>query len=293
MNKPVPPVVIIGCGDIGTQVAGHYLEQGITVQALVRSSESARRLTALGIKTSRADLAQPLQLDLETADSQLYYFAPPPPEGDKDTHTKHLIEALQSSSKLPQRIVYISTTGVYGDCQGRWITEDEPVKPEADRARRRLDAERQLLAWSAAAGVEVVILRVAGIYGPGKLPLARLRKGLPLIREEEAPFTNRIHSSDLVHIAIAAMQRGKPGEIYHACDGHPGTMTDYFKQVARKAGLPEPPEITLEEGKQQLSAGMMSYMRESRRLSNAKTLSDLDITLQYPTLEQGLEHCGL
>ena len=139
----------------------------------------------------------------------------------------------------------------------------------------------------------MIILRVAGIYGPGKLPLERLKKGMPVIREHESPYTNRIHSDDLVSISIAAMQRGKPGQIYHACDGQPGTMTDYFKQVANKAGLPQPPEISLSEGNKQLSAGMMSYMRESRRLSNEKTLRELDIKLQYPTLKQGLENCGL
>ena len=293
MNKPVCPVVIIGCGDIGTLVARYYRDQDVEVQALVRSGESAQRLAAMGISAIQADLSRPVQLDFDTDNSQLYYFAPPPAEGEKDTHTTHLIEALQTSGKLPSRIVYISTTGVYGDCQGRWVNEDEPVKPEADRAKRRLDAEQQLLAWSRHSGVEVIILRVAGIYGPGKLPLARLKKGMPVIREQEAPFTNRIHSADLVSIAIAAMQRGKPGEIYHACDGHPGTMTDYFKQVALKAGLPEPPEISLSEGNKQLSAGMMSYMRESRRLSNEKTLRELDIKLQYPTLKEGLENCGI
>ncbi len=293
MNKPVSPVVIIGCGDIGTQVARYYLDQDVTVHALVRSDESVKRLQSLGIMASQADLSGTFKLDFNTDKSQLYFFAPPPSQGTVDTHTANLIAAMESAAQSPSRLVYISTTGVYGDCQGRWISEDEPVKPAADRARRRLDAEQQLGKWAQKSGTEVIILRVAGIYGPGKLPLARLRKGLPVIRESEAPFTNRIHSADLVKMAIAAMQRGQAGAIYHACDGHPGTMSDYFKQVARKAGLPEPIEISLAEGEKTLSAGMMSYMRESRRLSNTKTLRELDLKLDYPTLEEGLEHCGL
>lgn len=293
MNKPVSPVVIIGCGDIGTRVARYYLDRDVTVHALVRSDKSLKRLQSVGIMASQADLSDTFKLDFNTDNSQLYFFAPPPPQGTVDTHSANLIAAMQAAGQSPSRLVYISTTGVYGDCQGRWINEDEPVKPAADRARRRLDAEQQLDKWAQKSGTEVIILRVAGIYGPGKLPLARLRKGLPVIRESEAPFTNRIHSADLVKMAIAAMQRGQAGAIYHGCDGQPGTMSDYFKQVARKAGLPEPVEISLAEGEKTLSAGMMSYMRESRRLSNTKTLRELDLKLDYPTLEEGLRHCGL
>ena len=293
MNKPAPPVVIVGCGDIGTLVARKYLDSGAVVTGVVRSDDSVNKLQTLGINALQKDLSKSFDLNPDSAGSRLFYFAPPPASGITDIHTQHLIEALQSSSLLPSRLVYISTTGVYGDCEGRWVDENEPAKPQADRAKRRLDAEQQLLKWSKTSGVEIVIIRVAGIYGPGKLPLARLKKGLPVISESESPYTNRIHSTDLVNIAIAAMNRGKPGNIYHACDGHPGTMTDYFKKVASKAGLQSPPEISLDEGKQQLSEGMMSYIRESRRLRNEKTLRELDLKLQYPTLEEGLDHCGL
>ena len=293
MNKPVYPVVIIGCGDIGTQVAQHYLDSQANVLAIVRTAASAGRLNKLGIQAVALDLAAEFHFHFDLNDRQVFYFAPPPSTGTQDTHTTHLINALQQDDLHPQRIVYISTTGVYGDCQGRWIDEDEPVNPQADRAKRRLDAEQQLLDYSKRSGVDVVILRVAGIYGPGKLPLERIRQRKPVIRPVDSPFTNRIHSTDLVNIAVAAMKRGKNAAIYHACDGHPGTMADYFKQVARKAGLPQPPEISLSEGVEKLSPGMMSYMMESRRLRNTKTLKALKVKLQYPTLQTGLEHCGL
>jgi nucleoside-diphosphate-sugar epimerase len=291
MNKPAPAIVIVGCGDIGTKVAQKYLAQGHKVSALVRSESSVHRLNLLNIAVYQADLSQPLTMHLPAIDSQLFYFAPPPSQGVTDSHTLHLLQMLNDSEQLPKRIVYISTTGVYGDCQGRWITEDEPTNPQADRARRRLDGEQQLLAFGKLTGVEIIILRVAGIYGPGKLPLKRLQQGQPVIRQDQSPYTNRIHSADLVKIAMAAMQRGTPGAIYHACDGHPGTMTGYFKEIARRAGLPAPPEISLQQGNTKLSPGMMSYMRESRRLSNKKTLQELNITLDYPTLEKGLDNC--
>ena len=293
MNKPASPVVIVGCGDIGTQVANHYLHNHESVEALVRSEASRERLISQGISAHRVDLSQkPVELP-DTTECRLYYFAPPPREGVEDTHTRNLVAGLKSAQQHPARIVYISTTGVYGDCQGRWIDENTPVNPQVDRARRRYDAEQQLLEYGNSHGVDIIILRVAGIYGPGKLPLKRIQEGHPVVRSDDSPFTNRIHSSDLVKIAVAAMQRGEHGAIYHACDGHPGTMAEYFSAVAQKAGLPSPPEISLQEAKDKLSPGMMSYMRESRRLSNEKTLKELGITLDYPTLESGLQNCGL
>jgi nucleoside-diphosphate-sugar epimerase len=293
MNKPASPVVIIGCGDIGTRVARHYLEHNETVAALVRSDNSRKKLQALGIAAQQADLSGNITLQADTSQSRLFHFAPPPHQGSEDSHTGNLLAALTRSQRSPSRIVYISTTGVYGDCQGKWIDEDVPANPQVDRARRRYDAEQQLLAYGEHHGTDIIILRVAGIYGPGKLPLKRLREGQPVVRREDSPFTNRIHSADLVKMCIAAMARGRHGAIYHGCDGHPGTMAEYFAAVAQKAGLPPPAEISLAQAADKLSAGMMSYMRESRRLRNEKTLRELGITLDYPTLQAGLEHCGL
>lgn len=293
MNKPVSPVVIIGCGYIGNMVAKNYLQHDIPVTALVRSQASAERLDEAGISSHVVDLSTPLETSITFKNSRCFYFAPPPSEGITDTHTKHLLAAISAKKDFPEKIVYISTTGVYGDCQGRWIDENEPLKPHADRAKRRVDAEQQLITFGEDHDVEIVILRVAGIYGPGKLPIKRLKQNLPVIRQQEAPFTNRIHALDLVKVAIEAMQKGKPGEIYNVSDGHPSTMTEYFNTVADKAGLPRPPQISLADGDQQLSAGMMSYMKESRRLKNDKMLKDLNLTLGYPDLKKGIEHCGI
>lgn len=138
-----------------------------------------------------------------------------------------------------------------------------------------------------------MILRVAGIYGPGRLPIERIGRGLPLVREAEAPFSNRIHIDDLVQACIAAMERGNDGEVYNVCDGSPTTMTDYFFQVADAVGLPRPPVIPIAEMDDQLSAGMRSYMSESRRLDNRKLREELGVKLAYPTLEAGLAAVGI
>lgn len=203
---------------------------------------------------------------------------------------QRFLEGLCDSGQ-PRRILYISTTGVYGDCGGEWVDETRPVNPGVDRAWRRWDAEQRLRRWREQTGAELVILRVAGIYGPGKLPLARLRKGLPMVAPEQAPWTNRIHVDDLVQACLLGMQRGRDGEVYNACDGSPGNMADYFNRVADLAGLPRPPVIDLADAEGSLSAGLRSYLGESRRLRNDKLLQELGLVLRYPDLEAGLPAC--
>ncbi len=283
-------LLIIGCGYVGRRVAAEYLRRGIPVQGVVRSPESAALLQAMGITAHIADLDGPDLKGLSFEGSELFYFAPPPSQGETDTRVRNLTAAFERLGH-PSRIVYLSTTGVYGDCNGEWADETRPPAPTVPRALRRWDAEQTFTQWRQESGKELVILRVAGIYGPGKLPLERLRKGLPLVRESEAPYSNRIHAEDLMQVCMAAMERGRDGERYNVSDGHPSTMTDYFIRLADTAGLPCPPLISLAEGEQQLSAGMMSYMRESRRLDNRKMLQELGVELRYPDLETGLVAC--
>lgn len=284
-------MLIIGCGYLGRRVARFYLSQGVRVWGLVSGPNSADALQTLGIEPLVWNLDQPLPPALELPlEGPVFYFAPPPPEGLEDGRAARFLDACASRGR-PRRLVYVSTTGVYGDCAGAWVDESRPAAPQAARARRRFDAEQRFRAWRTARGGELVILRVAGIYGPGRLPLQRLRQRLPLVREEEAPFSNRIHIDDLVEVCVAAMQRGGDGEIYNVSDGHPSTMTDYFTRIADLTGLPRPPLIPLAEGERSLSPGMMSYMRESRRLSNRKMLRELAVDLRYPSLDSGLPAC--
>lgn len=280
-------VLIIGCGYIGRRVALRCIDRGKDVLGIVRGAESADALARDGIEAVSCDLSSDGLTGLPLAGARVFHFAPPPVQGVEDRHTRRLVAAFEHQGH-PKRLVYISTTGVYGDCEGEWVDESWPPRPTVDRARRRVDAEQTLRRWSCQSGAELVILRVAGIYGPGRLPLERLRRRLPLVRAEDAPYSNRIHADDLVEVCLAAMERGESGGVYNVCDGHPSTMTDYFFRVADGAGLPRPPVVSLEEAEDQLSAGMMSYMRESRRLSNRRMLEDLGVSLRFPTLEEGL-----
>ena len=199
----------------------------------------------------------------------------------------HLLEALVQQELTP-RIVYISTTGVYGDCHGDWVDESHPLQATTDRARRRTDAEQKLLDWSEKCGGQVIILRVAGIYGPGRLPLDRLRSGSPMLREAEAPWSNRIQADDLATVCAAAMDLGKNREIYNVADGTPGNMAEYFNTLADLAGLERPPAISLAEAREVMPAGLLSYLQESRRIDNRKMLRELGVVLKYPTLAEGL-----
>ncbi|MEN8175996.1 MAG: NAD-dependent epimerase/dehydratase family protein [Pseudomonadota bacterium] len=279
--------LIIGCGYVGRRLLSALEPAPGPVTALVRSHKSAEALHQAGVKVVRADLDQAPLPPLPLADARVFYLAPPPSNGTEDGHMARFLAACALQGQ-PERILYFSTTGVYGDCGGAWVDEDRPPAPRADRARRRLDAENQLRSWR---NGEVVILRVAGIYGPQRLPLQRLREGLPLLKEAQAPFTNRIHVDDLVGVALAAMERGADGGLYNACDGNPSTMNDYFRRLADLSGLPRPPEVDRNEAAATLSPGMLSYLLESRRLSNRRLREELGVRLRYPTLADGLPAC--
>ncbi|MHB8744508.1 MAG: SDR family oxidoreductase [Sulfuricaulis sp.] len=297
MTCAAPDVLIIGCGDIGERVARLERAEGRSVAGLVRSDGSRQRLRATGIQPIVGDLDVPASIsNLPVTGTLVYYFAPPPGTGMTDPRIAAFVSMLDPS-RQPVRVVLISTTGVYGDCHGEWVSEDRPPNPQADRARRRLAAETTLRSWSATSRVPVVILRVPGIYGPGYLPEERLRSGEPVLREEESPFSNRVHADDLARICVAAarvsdkVSSAEPVAVYNVSDGHPTTMTDFFYRVADLLGIPRPPAITREQARSQLGEGMLSYLAESKRIDNRRLREALGVELLYPDLAAGLPAC--
>ncbi len=272
-------ISIIGCGDIGRRVAA-LLDRP---QALVHSLHSKALCEQAGLQTSVCDLDT--DSVLPPLGKELFYFVPPPRSGQQDTRLRQFLSLLITPVK---RVVLISTTGVYGDCGDAWVDETRPINPQIDRAFRRVDAEQALTEWAGAHGTETVILRVPGIYAQDRLPLARLRKRLPLIYEREAPWSNRIHADDLAQMCVAATKGVVAGQVFNISDDAPSTMTAYFKAVADATGLPQPPLISLAEAREQLSPSMLSYLSESRRIRNTKMKQLLGVRLQYPTLADGL-----
>ncbi|HSN18208.1 MAG TPA: SDR family oxidoreductase [Gammaproteobacteria bacterium] len=281
-------VLIIGCGETGRRLAAMYLAEGRQVSGVVRSDGSARALAAAGIRPVRCDLDAGDLPSLPSGGIKLFYLAPPVDVGTDDVRIERLLEHLELTG-LPARFLYMSTTGVYGDCEGRWIDEDEPLKPSTYRAQRRISAEQAVQRWCGEHGIEWEILRVPAIYGPGRLLTERLKSGMPTVRPEECSFTNRIHIDDLVSVCHQVMAHAPGGSIYNVSDGHPSTITDYLFLLAELTQMPKPPLITMQEAERMLSPSIMSFMKESKRIRNDKLLRETGIQLRYPDLQSGLK----
>lgn len=274
----------MGCGDLGLRVARLWQAAGVPVRGLVRSAAGRRRLEAAAVAPLQADLDRPAGLPaLRLGGALVYYLLPPPPGGVADTRLAGFLAALRDP---PARWVHLSTTAVYGDCGGAWVDETRPPRPATDRGRRRLDGERRLAAWAAGRALCWTVLRVPGIYGPGRLPLARLRAGRPLPPAAESGFTNRIHVDDLAAACLAAARRGRCGRVYNVSDGRPLRFTDYYRRVARAWGLPPPPEAPAAAGG--YAGEFLAYLRESRRIDNRRMREELGVELRYPDLDRGL-----
>ena len=278
--------VIAGCGYVGERLARAL--PGRTL-ALVRSAARAGELSAAGIEALRVDfdgLDGAATLPAWTAGRVLYYLAPPPGDGPADARLRALLPALPAR---PARIVYMSTTGVYGDTDGASVDESSPVDPATERSRARLDAERAVQDWATAHGSEWVVLRVPGIYGPGRLPLERIRRGTPAIREPEAGPGNRIHVDDLVRVCVAAgTVPAAANRLYNVGDGNHASTTEYFRTVARLAGLAAPPEVPREDARRGMSPLAWSFLGDSRRVDTSRLERELGVEIRYRDLKEGV-----
>jgi nucleoside-diphosphate-sugar epimerase len=281
-------LLIIGCGDVALRTV-RLLRGRYRLYALSHSPQRYELLRAHGIIPLPGDLDDPAQLSrLAGLPHDILHFAPPPAEGTRDVRTGNLIRALERGASIPQRLVYISTSGVYGDCAGAVVEEHRTPCPQSERGQRRIHAERMLRDWSRRSGTSVVILRVPGIYAADRLPLERIRRATPALVQVEDAYTNHIHADDLARIVWAALSRGRTGRTYHAVDGSWLKMGDFFDLLAESFGMPKPPRISRREAESSLPAGLLSFMRESRRLSNRRMREELRVRLRYPTVADGI-----
>ncbi|MCK2087689.1 SDR family NAD(P)-dependent oxidoreductase [Thauera aromatica] len=281
-------ILIVGSGDVALR-ALPWLVRRFRVFALVRRGESGAAVRAAGAVPLRADLDDRRSLGrLAGLAEAVLHFAPPPPGGEGDPRTKRLLAALAAGRSLPQGVVYISTTGVYGDCAGARVDETRPCRARTARARRRVDAESRLRAFGRRCRVRVAILRAPGIYAADRLPLERLRRGDPVLAAADDVDTNHIHADDLARIACLALFRARPGRAYNASDDSGLKMGEYFDAVADACGLPHPPRLGRAAIAEHLSALALSFMSESRRLDNRRLKRELRLRLRYPTVAAGL-----
>ena len=281
-------ILIVGSGDVA-QRALPWLTRRFRVYALVRQPEAAAALRAAGALPLIGDLDDRSSLRrLAGLADAILHFAPPPASGEGDPRTKRLLAALGGGKSLPQGVVYISTTGVYGDCGGEQVSETRPLRATTARARRRVDAEARLRRFGRRCGVRVAILRAPGIYAGDRLPLERLRRGDPVLAAEEDVHTNHIHAEDLARLACIALLRAPAGRVYNASDDSGLRMGAYFDAVADAFGLPRPERLSRDAIASRLSPLTLSFMNESRRLDNRRIKRELRVRFAYPTIADGL-----
>jgi nucleoside-diphosphate-sugar epimerase len=276
-------VLLIGCGDIALRTA-ELLRGRVRLYGLTRRHEDVAKLRHRGIVPIVGDLDRYHSLErMRAAPFAVLHFVPPPSDGRDDPRTKRLIAALTKARIIPQRFVYISTSGVYGDCSGARVTEARPRRGQTPRARRRVAAEDRLRRWAKRYGVRLAILRAPGIYAETRLPLDRLRQGTPVLRPEDDVFTNHVHADDLARATVAAIFRGKSNRAYNISDDAELQMGSWFDAVADAFQLSRPPRISWDEAETRIAPLLLSFMSESRRLSNARMKRELRVRLRYPT----------
>ncbi len=259
------------------------------VFALVRNRERADPLRNANVIPIIGDLDDLRSLKrIGAMADMVLHFAPPPSSGTIDSHSKNLIAALSAGGNVPRRLVYISTSGVYGDCAGAWIDETRPVRPATARGVRRVDAEQRLRDWANRRGVRLSILRAPGIYGDGRLPTKRLVAGTSVLAAADDVYTNHIHADDLANITLAALFRAKANRAYHASDDSEMKMADYFDLVADLQKLARPQRVSRADAQMLLPKETLSFMGESRRLRNDRMKKELNVKLRYPTVRDGI-----
>lgn len=279
-------LLIVGCGDVVRRVLPD-LTRRWRVFALVRARDPA--LAAAGVTQLVGDLDRPQTLRRISGLAQaVLHSAPPPGEGRGDPRTRRLLAALARRASLPRRLVYISTTGVYGDCAGGFVPETRPLRAKSPRAQRRVAAETLLRQAGQRSRMRVSLLRAPGIYAADRLPLDRLRRGDPVLLPDEDSVTNHIHAEDLGRACVVALERGRANRACNICDDSDIRMGDWFDKLADAFGLPHPPRVTRAEAQTRLSPQLLSFMNESRRLVNVRMKCELGLRLRYPTVDSGI-----
>ena len=284
-SKGTESIIVAGAGYTGQQLLKLLSGQSPRIVALSKAS----KLTLPGVESIQIDFDSDSPTRIEVGEkARVCYFVPPSSDSAPEARIKRFFEKVLDS--LPVRVVLISTTGVYGNCDGEWVDETWPLKPQTDRALRRFEVEKYCSSWAERHGVSLAILRVAGIYGPGRVPNERLRQGFKLPKNLPGGFSNRIHVDDLAAICAAGLAGDATGA-FNVSDGHPLRYSDYFDLVAEIWDLPKAEEDDGNGSLNSISPTLKSYLRESRKIVNRKLLESFSIELQYPHPRQGLIAC--
>ena len=294
-----PRVLIVGYGDVGVRVA-RTLVPHVRLMALVRGAVDAPSAGAgtpppdgdvTSVLKLRGDLDEPASLQrLAGIATHVVHLAPPPGQGAGDPRTAALVRALARRTP-PQALVYASTSGVYGDHAGAWVTESSPLRPATPRAARRVAAERHVRDFGRQSGVRASVLRIPGIYAPDRAngtPRTRLLAGTPVLDAADDVYTNHVHADDLARACVLALWRGRPLRVLNANDDRQLKMGEYFDLAADLYGLARPPRVSRAWAREHMSPISLSFMSESRRLDNTRLKRELGLRLRYATPHTGL-----
>ena len=264
-------MLILGCGEIGRRVSSmaHPERQ---IYAVVSRPESAQILQRRGVSAFAIDFDEDVHFPGIPHQAQWFYFVPPQKSGEEDRRLKKWLACIPDDQH-PARVVYISSSGVYGDHQGHWVTEKTPIAPHTERARRRAHAEQQWTHWCNHREVDLIVLRVPGIVGTGRSTIDRLKAGEPILHPDDAPYVNLIDADRLADICLSLSARA-PAGIYNVANNEaPITITEQRVRLCKEEGIRVPQFIRMREAEKVYSPMRMSFIRESRRLNIEKLKS--------------------
>ena len=278
-----------GLGYSAMRLVRALMSAGWTVAGTCRSPEQAAELRAEGIDAHVFDGIAAAENDALPAAiaKATYVLISVPPGKAGDPVLKHFGRMLARRADLAW-LGYLSTTGVYGDTGGAWVDETAPVRADVPRSRERAEAERGWLALHAEHGLPVHLFRLAGIYGPGRSPLERIRAGTARRIVKPGHRFSRIHVDDIAQVLIASMTRPNPGAVYNVCDDEPeepGVVTEFGCKLL---GIAPPPPLPFEDAAKEMSPMGLSFWRDNRRVRNDRIKDELGVKLRFPTYREGL-----
>ena len=285
-------VLIIGCGYVGLPLGAELVRQGLEVFGLRRNAAAAAEMESAGIKPLFGDITQADQLSGLPAHYDWVVDAVSASGGGLDEYravylegARHLVEWL--GARPPRKFVYTSSTGVYGQTDGSAVDETSPTEPAAETARILVETEDVLLEAARRRGFPAVVLRLAGIYGPGRgYWLKQYLKGEARIEGDGGRYLNMIHRDDVVGAILAALRQGRPGQVYNAVDHEPVSQLALFSWLSKHFGGSLPPSLpadTAMEGKRG---------RTNKRVANRKLTTELGYQFKYPTFREGFQAVG-
>lgn len=276
--------LVVGCGYLGLRAARRWQSEGHEVHAVTRSAARADEWRAWGLRPIVADVTDPASLrDLPLAETVLFAVGYDRAAG-KPIHDVYVAGFQNVLDALPdaiQRVIYISSTGVYGECDGDWVDESTECRPLREGGRACLAAEQLLAAHQL--GNRRVILRLAGIYGPGRIPrVAALKAGEPIDAPSEG-FLNLIHVDDAVEVVMTAERLAQLPSLYVVADGSPALRRDYYGELARLVGAP-PPQFVAPS----VNSPAAQRAASDKRIRNTRMQEELRVSLKYPSYREGL-----